>query len=145
MATLPAGLSAQQVRHAEDLKPLSCVICRRRKLKCDRRDPCSRCLKSRVECIYPEPVRSRHQRKPELVLIARLKHYENLLRKNGIDPNIIDSDSCDDGVSVEDEAEKSSDANNQATEGQFLSKGGKSIYFDKYGLSIPCFQPQLNR
>jgi hypothetical protein len=82
-------------------------------------------------------MRSRHQRKPELVLIKRLKQYESLLRKNGIDPNtIIDSDSYDDSLSIEDEAENAlnsdtSDVNNQATEGQFLSRGGKSIYFDK--------------
>jgi hypothetical protein len=73
-------------------------------------------------------------------LITRLKHYENLLRKNGIDPNTIESDSCDDSVSIEGESENalnidpSADVHNQATKGQFLSRGGKSIYFDKYGL-----------
>ncbi|CRG90958.1 Thiamine repressible genes regulatory protein thi1 [Talaromyces islandicus] len=115
MVTLPPGLSTQQARPADNLKALSC---------------------SSVECIYPEPVRSRHQRKPELILTTRLKHYESLLRKNGINPNtIIDSDDYYDSVSVEDEAEKTlssdpSDANNEATEGQFLSRGSKSIYFD---------------
>ena len=34
--------------------PLSCTICRRRKLKCDRCVPCSQCIKSRTEddCVY---------------------------------------------------------------------------------------------
>lgn len=144
MTTFASDLPTQQERPAENLKVLSCVICRRRKLKCDRRDPCSRCIKSNVECVYSDPVRSRHQRKPELVLITRLKHYENLLRKNGIDPNTIDSNSRGDSVSIDGEAENasntdslqsSSDVHNQATKGQFLSRGGKSIYFDKYGFS----------
>lgn len=148
VTTFASDLPTPQGRPVENLKVLSCVICRRRKLKCDRRDPCSRCVKSSVECIYSDPVRSRHQRKPELVLITRLKHYENLLRKNGIDPNTIDSDNFDDSASIEGEAENtlntdslqgSSDIHNQATKGQFLSRGGRSIYFDKYGFLLLTF------
>jgi hypothetical protein len=84
-------------------------------------------------------------------LITRLKHYENLLRKNGIDPNAIESDSYEDSVSIEGEVENtvnidpvqaSSDVHNQTTKGQFLSRGGKSIYFDKYGLSLLSFETE---
>lgn len=34
--------------------PLSCTVCRRRKLKCDRALPCSQCIKSKTpdQCIY---------------------------------------------------------------------------------------------
>lgn len=32
--------------------PVSCYECRRRKLKCDREQPCQRCRGSRRECIY---------------------------------------------------------------------------------------------
>lgn len=36
-------------------EPLACVTCRSRKLKCDRvRPACSRCLKVKGECVYPE-------------------------------------------------------------------------------------------
>ena len=31
----------------------SCLECRRRKIRCDRKQPCSYCPKVRVECIYP--------------------------------------------------------------------------------------------
>ncbi|KAF4212515.1 hypothetical protein CNMCM8980_000899 [Aspergillus fumigatiaffinis] len=37
--------------------PLSCTVCRRRKLKCDRAFPCSQCIKSKTpdQCIYVGP------------------------------------------------------------------------------------------
>ncbi|GIJ90826.1 hypothetical protein Asppvi_009789 [Aspergillus pseudoviridinutans] len=37
--------------------PLSCTVCRRRKLKCDRALPCSQCIKSKTpdQCIYVGP------------------------------------------------------------------------------------------
>lgn len=39
--------------------PLSCIICRRRKLKCDREMPCGQCIKSKKpdDCVYSAPVR----------------------------------------------------------------------------------------
>lgn len=33
------------------LLPPSCERCRRRKIKCDRRQPCARCRKARTECV----------------------------------------------------------------------------------------------
>jgi hypothetical protein len=34
---------------------LACASCRNRKLKCDRTRPiCSRCAKSKIDCVYPE-------------------------------------------------------------------------------------------
>ncbi|KAI1828320.1 fungal-specific transcription factor domain-containing protein [Xylaria intraflava] len=35
---------------ASETASVSCARCRRRKIKCDRRQPCSRCLKANVEC-----------------------------------------------------------------------------------------------
>lgn len=38
-----------------DLEALSCVSCRARKLKCCRAKPaCARCLKLKIDCVYPE-------------------------------------------------------------------------------------------
>lgn len=31
----------------------SCITCKRRKVKCNRSDPCSNCLKATTPCIYP--------------------------------------------------------------------------------------------
>lgn len=39
----------------EEFEALACVACRSRKLKCNRAKPaCSRCLKLKVDCAYPE-------------------------------------------------------------------------------------------
>ncbi|KAI5460870.1 fungal-specific transcription factor domain-containing protein [Mariannaea sp. PMI_226] len=48
----PADSSTSEVA-AASLKIWSCVICRRRKVKCDRIDPCSNCAKAGIECHYP--------------------------------------------------------------------------------------------
>lgn len=32
----------------------SCNECRRRKIKCDRSIPCSYCVRTRIQCVYPE-------------------------------------------------------------------------------------------
>ena len=73
----------------EGLKIWSCVICRRRKVKCDRRDPCGNCTRANVECHFPVtgriPRRSRNasawespaQRQAEL--ISRLRRLETVV------------------------------------------------------------------
>lgn len=40
-------------------RPLSCIICRRRKLKCDRSLPCAQCIKSKTagSCTYAQDER----------------------------------------------------------------------------------------
>ncbi|KAE8349241.1 hypothetical protein BDV28DRAFT_64366 [Aspergillus coremiiformis] len=41
--------------HLKRKRPLfSCVECRRRKVRCDRQDPCDRCLKAKIPCLYQD-------------------------------------------------------------------------------------------
>lgn len=65
---------------------LSCLLCSQRKVKCDRKTPCSNCTKARQECISIAslPPRRRKKRFAEAELLTRLRHYEELLKKNGI-------------------------------------------------------------
>lgn len=65
----------------------SCVLCARRKIKCDKQDPrCSNCAKSQAECIYQAPAPpQRRKRQADEELISRLNHYEELLRTHKID------------------------------------------------------------
>jgi hypothetical protein len=35
----------------------SCAVCRTRKVRCDRRSPCSNCLRANIACVYPTPNR----------------------------------------------------------------------------------------
>jgi len=46
---------------------LSCVRCHRLKIKCDQKEPCSRCSRSRVQCTYtdkPKPPQDRSAQPP---------------------------------------------------------------------------------
>ncbi|OJJ99943.1 hypothetical protein ASPACDRAFT_43581 [Aspergillus aculeatus ATCC 16872] len=46
-------------------KTPSCVVCNRRKVRCDRQDPCSACAKNGTECIYrAHPPPRRRKRRP---------------------------------------------------------------------------------
>ncbi|KAK1963674.1 hypothetical protein LY78DRAFT_188760 [Colletotrichum sublineola] len=66
-------------------EPLACVTCRSRKLKCDRVKPaCSRCLKAKGECMYPESRRKpTFKRKNVKELEERLAQVEDLLKEAG--------------------------------------------------------------
>ncbi|OAA44817.1 binuclear zinc transcription factor [Metarhizium rileyi] len=63
------------------IEPLACVICRSRKLKCDRAKPsCTRCRKVGGECVYPESRRkSTHKRRNVKEIEARLAQVESYL------------------------------------------------------------------
>jgi len=69
----------------KNMKGHSCILWQQRKVKCDRKDPCSACSKAHVECIFraPAPPRRRKRRSPEVGLLARLKRYEELLKSYG--------------------------------------------------------------
>jgi Fungal Zn(2)-Cys(6) binuclear cluster domain len=70
-------------------KAYSCVRCFKRKVKCDKHHPCAACLRAKAECIFriPAPPRRRHPRTTDEAVLTRLKHYEDLLRENGIEFN----------------------------------------------------------
>ncbi|KAJ6440718.1 MFS quinate transporter [Purpureocillium lavendulum] len=53
----PSGSKPCRVKLKRDRAILSCVRCRKHKVRCDRRIPCGRCIKTRREaqCVYSEP------------------------------------------------------------------------------------------
>ncbi|KAF2032847.1 hypothetical protein EK21DRAFT_98671 [Setomelanomma holmii] len=61
--------------------PRSCVTCRRRKVKCDKKQPCSNCVRAKIECIFPGPGRApRKSRKPaDAELLDRLRRLEGVV------------------------------------------------------------------
>ena len=67
------------------LNPRSCITCRRRKVKCDKKQPCANCVKAHIDCIFPSPGRApRKPRKPQdSELIERLKRLEGVVRSLG--------------------------------------------------------------
>ena len=64
----------------------TCSLCARRKVKCNKGEPCSNCLKAKAQCLYeaPAPPRPR-KRAADEELLARLALYEELMRKHDID------------------------------------------------------------
>ncbi|EDU43367.1 conserved hypothetical protein [Pyrenophora tritici-repentis Pt-1C-BFP] len=61
--------------------PRSCVTCRRRKVKCDKKNPCSNCVRAKIECVFPGPGRApRKSRKPaDAELLERLRRLEDVV------------------------------------------------------------------
>ena len=81
-----AGASANPAQGAGSvLNPRSCVTCRKRKVKCDKKQPCSNCSKAHIECIFPRPGRApRRAKKPQdAELLARLRRLEGVVQKLG--------------------------------------------------------------
>lgn len=69
-------------------RPFACTRCQQRKVKCDRADTCSNCVKGPFDCVYvnPQPAQKRKRKAPaDESLSAKLQRYEELLRSNGIE------------------------------------------------------------
>lgn len=69
----------------------SCILCHRRKIRCDKRSPCSTCTKTGVLCCYPaldQPAR-RQPRKATIADVAeRLVRLERTLVAISSDPPV---------------------------------------------------------
>lgn len=53
MSANKATGSAGAAYGSDGLRIWSCVICRRRKVRCDRKEPCSNCTKQNIDCHFP--------------------------------------------------------------------------------------------
>ena len=81
-----SSASGSPAGSGSNLNPRSCVTCRRRKVKCDKKQPCANCVRAHIECIFPSPGRApRKPRKPQdSELIDRLKRLEGILSGLGV-------------------------------------------------------------
>ncbi|KAI4237739.1 MAG: hypothetical protein LQ352_007920 [Teloschistes flavicans] len=84
----PPSISTTAHQSDRPSKAHSCVICQRRKVKCDRIDPCSNCIKHRVQCEFrsPNPPKRRRRLSPDPDVYAKLKRYEHILQRHGVKP-----------------------------------------------------------
>ncbi|KAI0179212.1 C6 transcription factor [Hypoxylon sp. FL1284] len=126
--------------------PYSCLACRQRKIKCDRRPNCSNCTKTAKQCVFVAPVRGKRRRtKPAREgLHAKLKRYEELLKSYGanIEPSedFNDSDSGSEMTSqadvemtegLESRSETRADPYElEYTQPKLVTKEGTSRYYD---------------
>ncbi|MCJ1476379.1 hypothetical protein MMC13_005045 [Lambiella insularis] len=70
---------------ASGINPRSCTTCRKRKVRCDKKHPCSNCHKAGIECIFPRPGRAprRSKKPPDSELLARLRRLEGVVQSLG--------------------------------------------------------------
>jgi hypothetical protein len=70
---------------APRLNPRSCVTCRRRKVRCNKENPCANCVRAGIPCVFPGPGRApRKSRKPpDAELLARLRRLEGVVHSLG--------------------------------------------------------------
>ncbi|OTA56698.1 C6 transcription factor [Hypoxylon sp. EC38] len=133
---------ANPSRQDGHFKSYSCLICRQRKVKCDRCNPCSNCIKAEKECSFIPPVRGKRKRtKPRREgLHARLKRYEELLKSYGaiVEPDDFD-DSESETVSQPDVVMEEAESRSESRVGLFgleeakpklITKEGTSRYFE---------------
>lgn len=70
----------------------SCAMCHQRKVKCDKKSPCSYCVSRGIACVPVAPImkKPRKRRFPEAELLTRLRRYEEALRRYNADIESID-------------------------------------------------------
>lgn len=85
-------LTKRDTPPAPGLNARSCITCRKRKVKCDKRHPCSNCNRAAIECIFPNPGRAprRSRKPPDTELLARLRRLEGVVQSlgKGIDEEV---------------------------------------------------------
>jgi hypothetical protein len=155
-SAMPQTPMAEQPGPDADLKSYSCLICRQRKVKCDRHNPCSNCIKAARQCSFIPPARGRRKRTkpPKEGLHAKLRRYEELLKSYGakIEPSEYDDDDSDSESVSQPDVDMTEDADPRTkfdpvtfalkgTRPRLLDIEGSSRYFDRY--TCYYFQPQI--
>jgi hypothetical protein len=147
---MPQTMVVEKIGLDDAVKSYSCLTCRQRKVKCDRRAPCSNCVKAEKECSFIPPVRGKRKRTKPLKegLHAKLKRYEELLKSYGA--KIEPSEDSDSEMASQDDVETNEDTESQArsqsdifgvqeNQPKLITKDGSSRYFERYFVNYPMF------
>ncbi|KAG4434412.1 hypothetical protein IFR05_010108 [Cadophora sp. M221] len=84
----PGGPTTPMTKHKRLER--SCVLCHRRKIRCDKKAPCRNCIRADVLCYYPEPEQS-VRRAPKTTIAdvsARLARLERTISAIFNDPGV---------------------------------------------------------
>jgi hypothetical protein len=130
--------SLPQEAKAKITRGHSCVLCRRRKIKCDGQRPCHNCQKSRAECVAAEVVPTRRRKRKQGEIEARLRRAEEALSKAGLkiedDDEYVDvGDGSESGATVLTENEKgraAKDRDRTVEDGKLIVERGQSRYIE---------------
>ncbi|KAJ5999024.1 hypothetical protein N7451_006834 [Penicillium sp. IBT 35674x] len=85
-ASSPVSKDRNKAAPARAPNPRSCVICRSRKVRCDKLSPCSNCRRGNIACVYPSgdrpPRWARRLERPVTgEVMERLHHLEGLVKE----------------------------------------------------------------
>jgi hypothetical protein len=75
-----ASIDPEPSKKTASKRVLSCILCQQRKKKCDRKTPCSNCIRLKTVCTPSLPAPPRKRRRPNQDLLERLARCEELLR-----------------------------------------------------------------
>jgi hypothetical protein len=119
------------------MQSFSCLTCRQRKVKCDRRSPCSNCTRADKQCSFVAPVRGRRRRlkPPKEGLHAKLRRYERLLESYGATglstpSQNSDQDMDSDASGQRDRWDSGDSCDGQKTKARLVLDRGNSRYYD---------------
>lgn len=144
-----------------ELKIWNCLNCRKRKIRCDRKDPCAHCTRSELYCSFPVTGRTPTRRLPagqrsedtgwkarQRELLDKLSHLETVVKKlqtQESGPGSRDED--EDEVEDEDEDEdvhREGEGNVNADElGMLVSAKTGSLYVDNGFWAALCDEVSL--
>ncbi|KAJ5538102.1 hypothetical protein N7494_007581 [Penicillium frequentans] len=108
-------------------KPYSCVVCHNRKVKCDRKEPCSNCAKANVECLYRPPPRPRRRKRERDASENASQERDKSLRQMSPEPSRVDQPVKRSSPTGDGPFEAESKSNGS---GRMIMKEGNSIYLD---------------
>jgi hypothetical protein len=100
LSGMMSGRQEVTLRSSRHKRILACTSCQLRKVKCDRKFPCSNCVKARVQCVQAT-LAPRRRRFSERALLERVHKYEELLRQHKIPFDPLHSPRRDDSFNVD--------------------------------------------
>ncbi|KAL4813355.1 fungal-specific transcription factor domain-containing protein [Aspergillus spinulosporus] len=130
-ATQPA---AQSSHKQADVSKRSCTRCNQRKIGCDRRCPCSRCLKAGAECTYPGNKRAprKLKRPPISAILAHVgeleEEVERLRSASGVLSHDTNTHSTAASQSGSPNTQQTSTAGPETPKGRLVVHSGRSRY-----------------
>jgi hypothetical protein len=96
MTDRETGPSSSSSEETENKPIWNCLNCRKRKIRCDRRDPCSHCVKSDLSCAFPVTGRAPTRRsKPSADAGGKARQQELLDKLNHLEAVVQRMQDCD--------------------------------------------------
>ena len=122
------GIATDMRNSSSSSKPYSCVICHKRKVRCDRREPCSNCAKASAECIYLPPPPPRRRKRGRDANESGSQENEQPIRRTSGDSLLHRPETQDSTLS---ESPVAVPVLQLSGTGKLIRKEGNSVYIDK--------------